>query len=166
MSFRKSFLLICLLIIGVIESVFAADATIGVDIASSFIFRGASINDRFVIQPSLEVSDFSRIKGLSVGVWANLDLADNSGGTLKSGEFSEVDLYAFYELPLGLDFYTASIGYLEYTYPHAEVVADRELAFISSFNTFLSPGFSVYPGLDGASARPSILSWNLDIRSR
>jgi len=61
---------------------------VSLDIASAYVFRGATLNDGWVAQPALSVSP---LPGLSLGLWANLDLEDY-GGRLKDGQFSEVDL--------------------------------------------------------------------------
>ena len=131
------------------SSAFAAEATMGVDVASSYIFRGAAVNDSFVAQPYLEVGGFPKIDGLSVGVWGNLDLDDDSSGTPKSGEFSEVDLYASYDLPFGCDLFTTSLSYTEYLYPNSELDADREIGLVTAFDTLLNPSLGVHVGIDG-----------------
>ena len=133
------------------SAAYGADATAGLDYATSYIFRGEAINDRSVLQPYLEVTpeEFP----LTLGVWGNFDAASGSSGEPKSGEFSEVDLYAAYELPLGIEWLSASVGYNEYTYPTGDVDADRELSITAETNDLLiNPALGVYPGLDGAYA--------------
>lgn len=138
---------------------FAADASVGVDFASAYVFRGVTFNDGLVAQPYADVSGLP----IDFGVWANLDLSDHDGA-LEEGQFSEVDLYASYSLPIegpvGL-----SIGYTEYLYPGAggdpepndegDIVAtqgeaDRELSLSAGLDTVLAPSLTVYYGLDGA----------------
>jgi len=135
----------------------AADVGLGIDFASSYIFRGFTLNDGWVAQPGLEVSG---LHGFTVGTWANFDLEDNTGGSPSGGDFSEVDLYVSYAIPV--EGFGLSIGLTEYTYPRggAEISedgtsvepidADRELNLILSLDDVpLAPTFGVYYGLDG-----------------
>ncbi|MDA0991780.1 MAG: hypothetical protein O3A51_13650 [Verrucomicrobia bacterium] len=143
----------------------AGDVTVGLDVASAYIFRGATLNEGAVAQPTLEVGGIPAIPGLSVGVWANFDLEADTIRGVESGQFSEVDLYGSYVLPLETEDAEVSIGYTEYIYPHANaaavvaadgtasaagVDADREISVTTSLELPLSPSVSVYYGLDGA----------------
>ena len=135
-----------------------AETTVGLDIASAYIFRGTTINDSFVAQPSLEAVGH----GVTLGTWANLDLDDSDNGAYEAGNISEVDLYASYELPLGITNLSISTGYSEYTYPRAggsvgadgttvePVDADSEFNLVAEANLPLSPTLGVYYGVDGA----------------
>lgn len=129
------------------SAVYGADASLSLDVASAYVFRGVTLNDGAVLQPGLEVSGLG---GLTIGVWGNLDL-DDYDGSLEKGEFSEVDIYASYALPV--DLFDLSIGYTEYTYPMGGN-ADREVG--------VSAGKSVGPvdlvadvfyGIDGGSEK-------------
>jgi len=134
----------------------AAEATVGLDLASAYVFRGVTFNDGLVAQPSLEVAGLP----VTLGVWANNDI-DDYNDTFESGQFSEVDLYASYAIPVeGVD---ASIGYTEYTYPGAGSVsmvgtnavatrgiADREVSASLGLDAPLAPSIGLYYGLDGA----------------
>lgn len=90
----------------------AAEATVGADVASAYVFRGNTFNDGFVLQPYMDVSGLP----FDLGIWGNMDLEDMKG-SLKSGEFSEIDIYVSYALPLGVDGLDVSVGYTEYLYP-------------------------------------------------
>lgn len=139
-------------------SLYAAEATVGADIASAYVFRGVTFNDGLVVQPYVDVAGLP----IAVGVWANFDV-DDYDGAANDGQFSEIDLYASYDLPLegpvGL-----SLGYCEYTYPGSggdPVVdeeggasstfgeSDRELSLSASLDTILAPSVGVYYGIDG-----------------
>jgi uncharacterized protein (TIGR02001 family) len=98
---------------------YGADATLSLDVASAYVFRGATYNDGLVLQPGMEVGGLA---GLTFGVWGNLDL-DDYDGTLEKGEFSELDPYVSYDLPV--EIVDLSVGYTEYTYPMG-ANADRE----------------------------------------
>jgi len=141
----------------------AAEASATLDMASAYVFRGATFNDGLVVQPGLEVSGMP----VRLGVWGNLDL-DDYDGALDEGQFSEVDLYAAYELPmpekcpLGL-----SVGYTEYLYPGfgdavletdaegkptagaTQGEADREFSLSAGLDIPLSPSVTVYYGVAG-----------------
>lgn len=147
--FNKILITCCLVIIQPMM-VLAADATAGIDFSTSYIFRGATVNDSYVAQPYMELSGFPKVEGLSIGTWGNLDLDDAEGGEPKSGQFSEVDLYLAYDLPLNHDMLGVSVGYTEYVYPSADVDADREFGLTISADTILNPYLSTFYGVDGA----------------
>ena len=95
-------------------SVYAADATVGIDLNSAYVWRGITFNDGFVIQPSIDVAQ----GGFGLNVWGNIDASDYDD-SLETGEFSEVDItlsYAFDTDPVGV-----SIGYIEYLFPTTEM---------------------------------------------
>jgi len=127
----------------------AADASLSVDIASAYVFRGATFNDGLVLQPGLELGGFSIPEGagsVNVGVWANLDI-DDYDGMLADGQFSEIDMYATYEFPF--EAANVSVGYTEYTYPSGGGDADREVSLNASLDVPLAPSLAVFYGLDG-----------------
>lgn len=133
----------------------AAEATVGLDLASAYVFRGATFNDGLVAQPYLDVSGLP----VDIGFWGNIDI-DDYDNSYESGEFSEIDVWASYTLPIeGID---ASIGYAEYTYPGlggAELVdgeavatrgvADREVSLSVGMDVPLAPAVGLYYGIDG-----------------
>lgn len=91
-------------------SAFGADVTAAVDLNSAYIWRGITLNDGLVAQPSLDVAS----GGFGVNVWANYDLSDYDG-TLEKYEFSEVDFTLSYSHSLGPVDLTG--GVIEYLYP-------------------------------------------------
>lgn len=108
----------------------AADASVGVDFASAYIFRGATLNDGLVMQPYAEISGFpipEEYGSIAVGTWANFDISDD-GGALNKNEFSEIDYYIAYSLPVSV--VDLGVAYTEYTYPNsAGTESDKEVAF-------------------------------------
>ena len=129
----------------------AADANVGLDIATSYIFRGATLNDSFVAQPHFDLSGIPAVKGLSFGSWANFDIEDDDSGSPEGGHFSEIDLYASYALPLNSNDYGISVGYSEYTYPRSVSDEDREINSALTIQAVpLSPVLTVNYGVDGA----------------
>ncbi len=119
----------------------AAEASVSLDVASAYVFRGATFNDGLVLQPGLEVSGLP----VTLGVWGNFDI-DDYDGALEENEFSEIDIYASYDIPI--DALDLSVGYTEYVYPGGGV-ADREVSLNAGFDVVLAPSISVYYGLDG-----------------
>ncbi len=108
----------------------AAEVDLTVDFASAYVFRGVTLNRDAVMQPGLEVTGLpiaERFGEFAVGTWANFDLS--SGGSdygLAQNQFSEIDYYGDYSLPL--EVVDLGMVYTEYTYPNSEDSADRELA--------------------------------------
>ena len=142
----------------------AADVSMSVDFASAYVFRGATFNDGLVMQPGLEVSGFpipEEWGSLAVGTWANFDI-DDYGGSLDGNEFSEIDYYLSYSLPVSV--VDLSVGYTEYTYPNGGS-ADREL-FVSIGKecpkTGLYPSLTWYYGVDGAIEGSSYIAGGLE----
>ncbi len=128
----------------VVSGLMAAEVNVSLDLASSYVFRGSTLNEGFVLQPGMEMSGLP----FSIGVWGNFDL-DNYDNTLSDGEFSEIDLYASYDIPLGLDPLGLALGYTEYTYPSVGGDADREVNVGFSLDTVLSPSVVVSVGVGG-----------------
>lgn len=118
--------------------------SVTVEAASTYVFRGATLNRGLVLQPALEVE---ALPGLTLGVWANLDLDDNDGA-LKKGEFSEVDLTVTYSREF--ENVSLSLGYIEYQYPGAAADADREVSLSIELPLALSPTLTANYGVDGA----------------
>ena len=114
----------------------------GVDVASVYVFRGATISDEVQVQPTIEAT----IAGLLVGTWGTFDT--------DAEQFTEIDYYLSYDLPLGDDSpVAASLGFTEYTYPYAGAAmteADREINIGLSAEAPLDPTLSVNVGIDGA----------------
>ena len=130
----------------------AADVSATADFASAYIFRGVTLNDGLVFQPGAKISGFpipEQYGSVAVGTWANYDISDY-GGRLKKNEFSEIDYYATYTLPVKV--VDLSTTYTEYTYPHG-ATADREVALAvgkTIGETGLYPSLTINYGLDGA----------------
>ena len=120
----------------------AVEVTTGLDIRSAYVFRGVTFNDGFVAQPYID------IEGLPIefGVWGNFDIEDYDGA-VESGQFSEIDIYASYSVPV--DVVDLSIGYTEYTFPQGGGDADREIGVALGLDAMVSPYIAAYYGLDG-----------------
>lgn len=127
----------------------AVDFGATADFASAYVWRGATVNDGLVFQPGASISGLpipEQYGALTFGTWANHDIARNANG---KREFSEVDYYATYALPIKV--VDLSTTYTEYTYPHG-VPTDREVALTvgkAIGETGLYPSLTVNSGLDG-----------------
>jgi opacity protein-like surface antigen len=107
----------------------AADVSATADFASAYVFRGVTLNDGLVFQPGAKISGFpipQEYGSIAVGTWANYDIGDY-GGALKKNEFSEIDYYVTYTLPVKV--VDLSATYTEYTYPNGGANTDKEIAF-------------------------------------
>lgn len=141
----------------------AASALAGVDVtmdfASAYVFRGATFNDGFVVQPGIEASGLGLSEeygAVAVGAWGNFDV-DDYDGALASSEFSEIDWYASYSLPAIVDGLDLFLGYCEYTYPlsgddtTAPSPADKEINVGAGFEIAgIALGATAYMGVGGA----------------
>lgn len=123
----------------------AADVSLSLDAASAYVFRGVTFNDGLVLQPGMEATGLG---DLTVGVWGNLDL-DDYDDTLQDGQFSEIDIYALYDLKLSDEKSGITLGYTEYAYPSGGGDADREVGLTFSYDVICQPFISAYYGLDG-----------------
>ncbi len=141
---KKMIKLVTCTLICVSVAVRAAEVSTSLDIASAYVFRGYTLSDSLVLQPGLEVA-----LPVTIGVWGNLTTDDYGADT--SGQFTEIDLYASYDIPLGLEPFGLSVGYTEYTYPSTGGGgdADREISLGAAVDVLLSPSIDIYYGLDG-----------------
>ncbi|MBT3295528.1 MAG: hypothetical protein HN919_04320 [Verrucomicrobia bacterium] len=119
----------------------AAEVSVSLDVASAYVFRGATFNDGLVLQPGVEVSGLP----VTIGVWGNLDRGDYDGALVEN-EFSEIDITVSYDIPV--EAIDLSVGYTEYVYPGGGV-ADRELSLSAGLDVLLTPSVALYYGVDG-----------------
>lgn len=122
------------------ESTPLISTTASIDLVSSYVFRGVTLNKNPAIQPGLEAA----IGDFTVGTWASLALDAEEG----EGE-KEVDFYASYGLAL-TEVLSVSVGVAEYIYPETDVDNDREVSAGIELDTILSPSLSANFGIDGA----------------
>lgn len=120
------------------------DVSVGADVSNAYVWRGITFNDEGVIQPYLDVS---HPIGLGVNVWGNFDLG-TFDGAVEGGEFSEVDLTFYYNVPIEL--FDLSVGYIEYLFPNSAVPNTGEVYFSVGKELIerLSAGLAVYFDVD------------------
>ncbi|MBU0678129.1 MAG: TorF family putative porin [Verrucomicrobia bacterium] len=124
----------------------AAEATVGADFMSAYVWRGLTFNDGFVIQPSIDVAHDS---GLSFNTWGNWDV-DDYDGAVENNDFQEIDLTVSYAVPLESDTIEATVGVIDYSFPGAAAESTAE-AFVSlAFNLIesVSLGLDAYYDFD------------------
>jgi uncharacterized protein (TIGR02001 family) len=111
-----------------------------VELLSGYVYKGATWNDGFVLQPSVTIENWLPI---SVSFWGNMDIED-FGGTLDKGEFSEVDLSLGYDTSFkGVN---VAISYNEFWYPNIEEETEREAVVklskkIGSITPYIAPSY-------------------------
>jgi hypothetical protein len=88
----------------------AADAALGLDVASARLWRGVVFNSSPVLAPALTLSHFSTWP-LEITVDGVIDIGDE-GGRFDAEGFSELQLGARLKLPAGLQ-----VAYAELLYP-------------------------------------------------
>jgi len=88
-----------------------ADVSAGVELNSAYVWRGITLNDGTVLQPSLLLQKES----FEVYFWGNINIGDYDG-TLETDEFSEIDIDVSYGTEaLGL---SVTLGVIQYLYPN------------------------------------------------
>ena len=102
-------------VIALLVAMSTTAAFAGVDYASEYIFRGATVNTDAAIQPSMDTN----ILGLDIGAWASYDTGSDS--------FEEVDLAIGYDVA-EVSGVSISVGLCEYIYsgPSAGLESDTE----------------------------------------
>lgn len=119
-------------------SAWAADATLSLDLNSSYVWRGITFNDGLVAQPSLTVSK----NGFGLNVWGNYDMSYYTVGdvTVNNYDFQEIDLTAFYSFSIKK--VDISVGVIDYQYPSIGGASTTEL--------YIGAGVPIVGGLSAA----------------
>jgi uncharacterized protein (TIGR02001 family) len=108
---RTAWLLIAALVLAAPASA-EVTATYALDFASAYVWRGITVTDGTVFQPSITIAHDS---GFALNFWGNLDITDDND---LEGEFIEVDLTPSYTFPTDSDF-TVTVGLIEYIFPNS-----------------------------------------------
>ena len=94
-----------------------AGANLNVDIGSAYVFRGTTVADDLVVQPSLEMYGFgmpAEYGEITVGVWGTTAPFNDDTPSLDS--IFETDWYIFYSLPEMVERLNIYFGYTQYQY--------------------------------------------------
>lgn len=115
-------------------------------VQSKYVWRGYLKTDGPVLQPSVAVG----LKGLSLGLWGNMDLSDESDfDAKKAGEMNEARLSLGYNRSFVL--LNVSAGVIHYTYPNmAYETATTEVFVKASGSVPGHPSFTLYKDVDEA----------------
>jgi len=115
----------------------SAFGQVAVDLVSAYVFRGATLNDEFNIQPGFDTTAFGG--AVSVGTWANFNT--------DTSEFDEIDYFFGIPIPTGEDSpVSIEVGYTEYVY-NVGGEADREPYISFGFG---DASLGIYYGVGGA----------------
>ena len=110
---------------------------------SAYVWRGITVNDEPVIQPSVEVV----IDGLTINVWVNGDMTTQTDRGIKAGQVSETDLTMYYTKAFGPDeLYQLSFGCIDYLFPSAGTTTEFFVSF--GMDTIASPAITIYRDVD------------------
>ena len=142
-------------VIALLVAMSTTAAFAGVDYASKYIYRGATVSTSAAIQPSMDTT----VLGLDVGAWASYDTGND--------EFQEVDFAIGYDVTeiAGVG---VSVGLTEYIYT-AEASTDEADTEASLFLDYAIAGVDLSAALnktiDGATGDYTILgaSYGFDI---
>ncbi|MDD2235606.1 MAG: MipA/OmpV family protein [Kiritimatiellae bacterium] len=142
--------------VDVVEAVVAeTSAEFAVDYFSAYVWRGQVCNSAAVVQPAIAVE---MPFGLALGAWGNMDATKKNN---LAGKFNEVDLSAFYALPIE-SLVSVELGIVNYLYPYndeqtteedGEVVVEAadettEISAIVSFDVLLNPTIELVRDVD------------------
>jgi len=137
---RVAVVMMVVAILGIGTVAMGAEASIGADVASAYVWRGITFNDNLVVQPSLDVAHPS---GIGFNVWGNYDArdgdTDGDGETdVSADDFQEIDLTMSYAVPF--EPVDLSVGLIDYTFPGG---GSSTLEFYVSASKALGSMFSV-----------------------
>lgn len=144
---KRIIALIALTFVLATGSAYAADASGAVDIYSAYVWRGYTLNEEAVIQPSMDITK----GGFGFNVWGNFDVIDDDDDIelADTNQFSEVDLTLSYSLSVGkLDF---GVGIIEYLFPYIENDG-AESAYNATREIYASVGVNIIEGLSAGVA--------------
>jgi hypothetical protein len=106
-----------------------------VTIASKYVWRGLTLTDDPVLQPSLTVD----YKALSLNLWGNTDLTDVNG---TPGEMNELDYTLSYSFSVNK--VNLTLGVIQYTFPHTAFEPTTEIYGSAGLGMLLSPTVTLY----------------------
>ena len=115
-----------------------SDGSAGLDVAalSSYVWRGQTLNDKPVVQPSLTVGQ----GGFALNAWSSY----NIDGAYQ-GDFSEMDLTASYAKSVGP--VTLGGGVVQYTFPNQTLAVEdgEDMAYPGTVEVYASAGLPDVP---------------------
>lgn len=142
---RVTGILLAAIVFGMLSSAASAEEKKGpavsfdVTPASKYVWRGLILTDDPVLQPSFTIS----YKGLGLNIWANTDLTDAND---TPGEINELDYTIDYSF--SIDKVDASVGLIQYTFPHTDYEPTTEIFASAGLSVLLSPTLTIYYDVD------------------
>jgi len=128
--------------VGTVFAKSGVDIELRADYFSEYIWRGQSINNESVFQPSISLSKW----GFTGSIWGNLDLTNKND---NSGEFSELDYSLDYSAAVpGFDWLNFSLGTIHYEFPNTVFKPTTEVYGGLSLEVPLSPSVRIYRDVD------------------
>jgi uncharacterized protein (TIGR02001 family) len=128
--------LMCVLALGAVAKGDPPSVALDVPVLSSYVWRGQTLSDRPVIQPSLTASK----NGFALNTWANYNL----DGAYQA-DFSEIDLTASYSKSVGPA--ALGVGIVQYAFPNQTLAVDdgEDVGYPSTAEVYVSAGLPDVP---------------------
>jgi len=117
-------------------------------LASRYVWRGQTLSEGIVVQPTVGMT----LGGFSANLWSNVDL-DNSEEDDDGIVMNETDLTLSYSLPIGP--VNATAGFIHYDFDGGDT---QELYLTCAVSTLLSPTLSLYYDIDEGEGAFAVLS--------
>lgn len=118
----------------------AVEVRYAASLLSQYVWRGITLTDDPVLQPSVSISHSS---GVSFEAWGNVDLGDAND---ESGEISEVRLVVDYGHAFGR--FELGGGLIEYLFPNTPYPGTREVYARAGFDALVSPRLELHYDID------------------
>jgi hypothetical protein len=107
-------------------------------LASRYVWRGQTLSEGFVAQPTVGIT----LGGFSANLWSNVDL-DNDEEDDDGIVLNETDLTLSYSMPIGP--VNATAGFIHYDFDGSDT---QEVYLTCALSTLLNPSLSLYYDID------------------
>jgi hypothetical protein len=107
-------------------------------VASRYVWRGQTLSEGFVAQPTVGIT----LGGFSANLWSNVDL-DNDEEDDDGIILNETDLTLSYSMPIGP--VSATAGFIHYDFDGSDT---QEIYLTCALSTLLNPSLSLYYDID------------------
>lgn len=141
MKVRVLLCVVCVVVVGAAASVSAGEflASVDVDVASSYVWRGIEIDDSWSLQPSFTLGyEFSHHTEVELEGWWNIALDDHDSEVWKDTVF-EQDLVLSFSHSFS-DAFNITAGYIHYMFPKSDIGPGSEE--VSTSELFAGLGWS------------------------
>jgi hypothetical protein len=107
-------------------------------VASRYVWRGQTLSEGFVAQPTVGIT----LGGFAANLWSNVDL-DNDEEDDDGIILNETDLTLSYSMPIGP--VNATAGFIHYDFDGSDT---QEIYLTCALSTLLNPSLSLYYDID------------------